>query len=80
MSPGIWKNALDFMGAMTMQVSIEVRKVSFQIMMRYRLQGFHEGWIINETNSFGLDFAKRAERLFRAPPNKWEQYSREERI
>ena len=48
--------------------------------MGKRLEGFGEVRIIDETNGFGLDWTlSRRQRVdFGAPPQTWEQYSKEE--
>ena len=48
--------------------------------MEKRLERFGEVRIIDETNGFGLDFVEKTESGFDAPPQKWEQYSKEGRI
>ena len=50
--------------------------------MGKRLERFGEVRIIDETNGFGLDWTlSRRQRVdFGAPPQTWEQYSKEGRI
>ena len=48
--------------------------------MGKRLERFGEVGIIDETNGFGLDFVERQRVDFGAPPQTWEQYSKEGRI
>ena len=48
--------------------------------MGKRLERFDEVRIIDETNDFGLDFVEETKSRFRAPPQTWEQYSKEGRI
>ena len=48
--------------------------------MGKRLERFGEVRIIDETNGFGLDFVEKTESRFEAPPQKWEQYSKEGQI
>ena len=48
--------------------------------MRKRLEGFGEVGIVDETNGFELDFVERQRVDLGAPPQMWEQCSKEERV
>ena len=49
-------------------------------MMRETKEKQYEVWIVDETDCFRLGFIKKMERRYGAPPQTWEQYSREGRV
>ena len=68
---------LDLQRAMSMKISVENGKICNQNTMGERLGRIGEVWIVDETGCFRLDFIKKMERNLGAPPQLWQQYSRE---
>ena len=62
----IRNNTPDFLGAMSMKVSIKDEMIFHQTTVRKRLERVSEVWVVNETYHFGLDFVKETERGFRS--------------
>ena len=52
--------------AMSMKISVENGKISNQTTMGERLVRLGEGWILDETDCFGMDFIEKMERRFRS--------------
>ena len=63
-----------------MKISVENGKICNQTTMGERLERIGEVWIVDETACFRLDFIEKWREDLGAPPQIWEQYSREGRI
>ena len=58
----IRNNILDIQRAMPVKIAVENGKICNKTMMGERLERIGEVWILDETDSFILDFVERMER------------------